>query len=262
MAASPSEPSPLPTDSPTWLSPRLMLDGARAVLPLSIGVFPFGLAYGVAVVASSMDDLAGALASFLIIAGAAQLAMIDLIDDGAPWFVIVATALVINARFVMYSGALAPAFSEFPKRWRIPLAHVMTDQATIASLLHFQTERDPRRRLAFYVGAGGSFALSWVAGTLLGVLVGAAIPEELQVGFAVPLMFVALAVPTIRDRATSVAAVVGFSVTLMTRDAPLNTSLLIGAAAGIAFGMLARLRWPAPTDVPAADTDSPEEAGG
>ena len=100
MAAPAPQPSSPSVDRAAWFSPRVMLDGARAVLPLTIGVFPFGLAYGVAVVASSIDDLAGVLASFLIIAGAAQLAMIDLIDAGAPWFVVVATALVINARFI------------------------------------------------------------------------------------------------------------------------------------------------------------------
>jgi hypothetical protein len=31
-------------------------------------------------------------------------------------------------------------------------------------------------------------------------------------------------------------------VTLVAKDAPMNTGLLIGAAAGIAFGMLAKLR--------------------
>jgi predicted branched-subunit amino acid permease len=226
-----------------WFSPASIRNGVRAALPLSAGAFAFGTAYGVAVASSSFDDLAGALASVLIIAGAAQLAVVNLVDEGAPWFVIVGTALVINARLIMYSGALAPAFSEFPKRWRIPLAHLMTDQATVTALLRFDTEKDPRRRMAFWVGAGGSFALLWIIGTLIGVSVGTAVPAELQIGFAVPLMFVALAVPTIRDRPALVAAAVGFSVTLLFRDAPLNTSLLLGAAAGIAFGMLAKLRW-------------------
>ena len=61
-------------------------------------------------------------------------------------------------------------------------------------------------------------------------------------GFAAPLMFIALAVPSVRDRAALIAAAVGFSVTLVAKDAPMNTGLLIGAAAGIAFGMLAKLR--------------------
>ena len=233
---------PEPSATPDRFETSSVLEGVRAVLPLAIGVFPFGLAYGVAVVASSMDDLAGAVASVLVLAGAAQLAVVNLIDDGAPWFVIVGTALVINLRLMMYSGALAPAFSDYPKRWRIPLAHLMTDQATVTALLYNEKQPDPRKRMAYWVGAGGSFALSWFAGTFLGVFVGTAVPPELQIGFAVPLMFVALAVPTVRDRPTAVAAAVGFSVTLLARDAPLNTGLVIGAAAGIAFGMLAKVR--------------------
>jgi predicted branched-subunit amino acid permease len=241
----------------SWFSIASMLDGARAILPLSIGAFPFGLAYGVTVVESSMNDFAGWLASFIVLAGAAQLAVSDLIDQGAPWFIIIGTALVINARFMMYSGALAPSFSQFPKRWRIPLAHFMTDQATVTSLLYDQAEAAPRKRFAYYLGAGGSFAVAWWIGTTIGVVIGATIPPELQVGFAAPLMFIALAVPSIRDRAALIAAAVGFSVTLMAKDAPMNSGLLIGAAAGIAFGLLARSRaGTAPVvDVPGADPE-------
>ena len=213
-----------------------------AVLPLSVGVFPFGLAYGVTVVESAMDDLVGLLASFIVLAGAAQLAIVDLIDQGAPWFIVVGTALVINARFMMYSGALAPSFSEYPRRWRLLLAHSMTDQATVTSLLYNEKEHDPRLRTGLLRGRGLQFRSAWWFGTAIGLGIGAAIPAEFQVGFAAPLMFVALAVPSIRDRASAIAAAVGFSVTLIARDAPMNTGLLIGAAAGIAFGMLAKTR--------------------
>lgn len=219
-----------------------MLAGARAILPLSIAAFPFGLAYGVAVAESSIDDLVGALASLLMLSGAAQLAMVDLIDKGAPWFVVVGTALVVNARFMMYSGALAASFSGYPRRWRVALAHFMTDQAAVTSLLYNQRQSDPRARMAYYLGAGLSFAVAWWAGTLMGIGIGATIPAGLQLGFAVPLMFVALAVPSVRDRAALIAAGVGFAVTLLAREAPMNTGLLIGVAAGVAFGMLAKRR--------------------
>ncbi len=217
-------------------------DGARIVLPLSLGIFPFGIAYGVAVSQSSMEDWIGALASLLMVSGAAQLAIVDLFDQGAPWFVIVGTALVINARFLMYSGALASSFREYPRRWRVPLAHLITDQSTATSLLYNERERQPLMRMSFFLGAAGSFALSYLIGTVLGIIIGAAVPPEAQLGFAVPLMFVSLLVPSVRDAPSLVAASVGFAVTLLARDAPLNGGLLIGAAAGIAFGMLARLR--------------------
>ncbi len=247
MSATPPATPPAPTRS--WFTVAAMIAGARAILPLSIGAFPFGMAYGVTVVESSMNDLIGALASVLMLAGAAQLAVVDLIDQGAPWFIVVGTALIVNARFMMYSGALAASFSEYPRRWHIALSYFMTDQATVASLLYNERERDRRLRLAYYLGAGFSFAAAWWIGTAIGVVIGATIPGEFQVGFAVPLMFVALAVPSIKDRAGVTAASVGFAVTLIARDAPMNSGLLIGAAAGIAFGMLARMR--------SDDTDGP-----
>lgn len=236
-----------------WLDRATVLAGARAILPLSIGVFPFGLAYGVLVTESPLDDLLGLVASFIVLAGAAQLAVADLLGQGAPWFVVVGTALVINARFVMYSGALAPSFSEFPRRWRLFLAHFLTDQATVTSLLYDERERRPARRLAYLAGAAVSFAVFWWVGTIIGIVVGATIPPEIQVGFAAPLMFVALAVPSIRDRAALVAAAVGFSVTLIARDAPLNSGLLIGAVTGIAFGLLAKRGSDAPDPLTIAD---------
>lgn len=234
--------NPGPPSTRSWFPFTALLGGARAILPLAIGGFPFGLAYGVTVVESAMNDLVGALASILVFAGAAQLAVVDLIDQGAPWFIVVGTALVINARFMMYSGALAPSFSEYPGRWRVALSYFVTDQSTVTSLLYNDHQRDPRWRMAYYLGAGFCFAAAWWTGTAIGVVIGATIPSGFQIGFAVPLMFVALAVPSIKDRAGLIAACVGFAVTLIARDAPMNTGLLIGAGVGIAFGMLAKMR--------------------
>ena len=214
--------------------------GARAIAPLAIAVFPFGLVYGVTVAESSFSDWAGALASLLVLAGAAQLALVNLVDDGAPWTIAVLTALVINLRMLMYSGALAPSFAEFPMRWRLLLAHPITDQTTMTWLSYSQAERDPERRRSFYLGSAILFVGAWFAGTVVGVAVGATIPPDLQLGFAVPLMFIALLIPSVRDRPTLVAAAVGFAVTLLAQDAPLNSGLLIGAGAGVVFGMLAR----------------------
>ena len=76
-----------------------------------------------------------------------------------------------------------------------------------------------------------------MASTWLGILFGASIPASWELGFAVPLTFICLLIPSIRDRARLVAAIVGGVVSLVARDAPNSTGLLIGAAAGVAAGM-------------------------
>lgn len=208
----------------------------RAILPLVLGVLPFGAVYGVAVAESAIGNALGGIASVVILAGASQLALLDLLDQGAPGAIAVVTALVINARFILYSGALAPAFSEFPAPARYLLPHLMTDQAAATALLHFQTERDPDRRMRFYLGAAGIFAGAWVLGTIIGIVFAADIPSTWDLAFAVPLMFLALLVPSVRDRPSLVSAVVAAAVVVLLRTAPYNFGILAGAAAGIAAG--------------------------
>ena len=151
----------------------------------------------------------GLLASPLILAGAAQLALVELIDDGAPWIVAVGTALFINARFVMYSGALARPFADFPALRRYALTHLITDQAATTSLLEYEERDDPDERAAYFAGTGVTLLVSWTTGTAVGLVFGSGVPDSWQVEFAVPLMFLALLIPAVRDRPSLITATVG-----------------------------------------------------
>ncbi|MGI9603735.1 MAG: AzlC family ABC transporter permease [Acidimicrobiales bacterium] len=210
--------------------------GVRSAAPLALAVLPFGLVFGVAVGASTIDQWVGVSASWFVLAGAAQLAMLDLIDNDAAWVVVVSTGLIINARFALYSAALAPAFAEFPRRWRFGLAYLLTDQAAAIGLQYFEHQPDPAARRWFFLGGAMSFATAWWVSTIVGVTVGSAIPDSLQIEFAVPVMFLALLVPTLRDRPSVVAAVVGASVAVLANPLPNGLNILMGAVAGIATG--------------------------
>lgn len=210
------------------------------MLPLTVGVVPFGLVFGVIVAQSEVPAWAGGLASILIVAGASQIALIDLIDQGAPWTIAVGTALIINVRLAMYSAALAPAFRAFSPPWRWGLLHLITDQAAVVALMHFAREGDPARRRWFLAGAAGSFTAAWVLATWLGIAFGAGIPAGWQLGFAVPLTFLALLVPIVRGRPALVAAAVGGATALACAPLPFSLGVPLGALAGVAAGMLAR----------------------
>lgn len=215
---------------------KFVLTGITALAPLSIAVLPFGIVYGVAVANSEMHQLTGISASWIVLAGASQLTLLDLLGNDASWFVAVGTGLLINSRFLLYSTALAPAFLEFPPRWRFPLCQLMTDQATAVSLAWFEDHDDPVARRSFFLGAGLMLAAVWMLGTLIGIFAGASIPESWELGFAVPLVFLALVVPTIRSRPMLAAALVAAAVTVVAAPLPSGTNLLVGAFAGIAVG--------------------------
>jgi len=213
------------------------MTGARTIAPLAIAVFPFGLVYGVLVAQSDVSDWVGGIGSILIIAGAAQIALVDLIDRDAPFAVAVGTALIINLRMVLYSAALAPAYGAFSRGWRYGLAHLITDQTTVTSLMYFERQSDPQARRWWVVGASSLFIGSWVLGTWLGIVSGARIPAGLELGFAIPLTFLALLVPSLRGRPDIAAAMVAAAVVVVAAPLPLSLGLPVGAVAGVAAGM-------------------------
>jgi predicted branched-subunit amino acid permease len=181
--------------------------------------------------------------STIVFAGAAQLAAIDLMARDAALVVIVLTALVINARMLMYSASLAPHFAGLDVRRRMGAAYVLTDQAYAVSIFQYDTGLfSLRERLAYYLGAGLTLWSVWQVVTLIGALAGRGLPEGLSLEFGVPLVFLALLVPALRTRPSVVAALAAGTVAVAAAGFPYNSGLLVGAGAGIAAGLLAGLR--------------------
>ena len=208
--------------------------GVNRALPLGLAGLPFGLVYGAAVADSAVSSGLGLAGSWIVLAGAAQLTLVDLIDSDARWFVAIGAALLINARFALYSAAMGPALRDQPVLWRFGLPYLMTDQAASLSIEWFEEQDDPVLRRWFFLGAGLCFASGWWIGSTVGVLSGAALPESLDISFAIPAMFIALLVPALRSgRALRVAVVAGV-VTVLAAPLPTGANVLVGAAAGLA----------------------------
>src|SRR3954468_800316 len=93
-------------------------EGARAALPVLLGIVPFGVITGVAMVASGITPLAAMAMSVFVFAGASMVASAQLLSQGTPALLVVLAALFINLRFMMYSASLRPYFIHLPLRWR------------------------------------------------------------------------------------------------------------------------------------------------
>lgn len=219
-------------------------EGVRTILPMLLGIVPFGVIVGITAVGTEIGGLMGFLTSPIIFAGAAQLATIQLVDQGAAAAVIIATALVINSRHLMYSAGLASGFREFPRAWRYALPYVMTDQAFLFSSLKWETETDPVIRRWFFLGIGLGLWLPWQLATAAGVLVGTGIPDSWQLDFAVPLVFMALLPPAIRGRPELAAAIVAGVVAVVAQTMPWNVGLIVAALSGIVTGVVAARNTP------------------
>ncbi len=207
-------------------------------LPLVIGYLPFALVLGATIALSDVPNLVGWLSSPLLFAGASQLAAIDLLDAGASAVVVVATVWVINMRHVMYSGALAPRFVESSRRWQWAAPYLLADPVYTLSAVRFDDYPRQADKQGYYLGLGLTLWTAWNLMTAAGLLVGAALPASWPLDLAVPFTFLALLVPTVTDSPTLIAASVGGVVAVAAHAAPFHLGLLIGAAAGIAAGLL------------------------
>ena len=211
--------------------------GARHMLPLMLGGIPFGMVIGLAIAESArVPDWAGFLSGPLIVGGASQLAAITLLAEGAgPWAAI-AAALVVNLRHVMYSAGLVPWFQQQPAWFRWFGPYLMVDQ--VFALTSVRHDDEPRQWRSYYLGAGATAWSLFLGAMAVGIVAGAAVPDDLRLEFGIPLLFIGLFVPTLSRRPAAVGALAAVFVTGALAGLPNRFGMLIGAAVGIGCATL------------------------
>lgn len=223
-------------DRATWS------DGVRAVSPILLGVIPFGLIFGVSAANADVPILAAWASSFIVFAGASQIAIVEVLDGGGAAAIAILTAVIINARMLMYSADMGRYTAQEPLPTKLGVAYLLTDQIYLVSAHRFPNPSNAAGFVRFYLGGGLAMWTTWQITTTTGILLGAAIPESWSLEFAIPLTFMALLVLAVKDKPGLVAAVVGGSVAVATIGLPYHLGLLVGTASGISAGMVSE-RW-------------------
>lgn len=236
---------------------RSLLAGARDVSPLILGIVPFGLVTGAAVVDAGLGLTEAVGMSLLVNAGAAQLAATLLFAEGAPLLIVIGTALIINARMLIYSTSLAPVISPPGGRLRPLLAHMLVDQSYAATMT-WGRHREDIDVVPYYAGCWITLASIWQVSNVAGALAGSFVPAEWSLDFVIPLVFMAMLVPALKVRADVGAAVVsGVAAAVLVPLLPMQLGLLAAIALGMAWGAYSHRESDAPVTV--ADDDPPGE---
>ncbi len=210
-------------------------------VPLYVPAIPFSLVIGLAISEAGVNPLAGWSTSWLIFGGAAQLTLITLVGAGTALAAAVMAALVVNARHLMYSAALAPTFQNQPAWFRWLGPYVLIDQVFALAMLEEKT--DPVAFRTYYLSIGFTFWALWQSTTALGLALGPVVPDSWNLEFAVPILFLGLIVIGLDKSSKAAAALVGAGVTFLTAGLPNRSGLLVGALAGILAGtMIERFR--------------------
>ena len=212
------------------------LAGVRAEIPLLISGFPEGMIYGALALNAGLSNAASLMMSSIVFAGSAQFITAQLAHEATPGLVIVLTIAVVNLRHILYSASLAPYISSLPMRWKALLSYLLTDEAYAATVIHYENEGVTPFGHWFFLGAGFSLWFTWQASTAVGIFLGAAIPESWSLDFALPLTFIAMVVPVLKNQPAIAAALSAGIVALVAFSLPYKLGLILAALVGIAVG--------------------------
>lgn len=208
--------------------------GVRAQLPLLLGVTPFGMAYGAYAVESGLAPGFAQAMSAVVFGGASQFVGARQMAAEVPGIVIVLTALLVNSRHMLYSASLAPYVAHLSARWRWPLAYLLTDEAYAPAIVRYREPDQSPDKHWFLFGGALALWLDWQVATALGVFAGSAVPESWALDFALPLTFIAIVVPSLRERPALAAAVIAGTMAVVGFRWPYGLNVLVPALTGLA----------------------------
>lgn len=210
--------------------------GVRAEFPLLIAVFPFGMIYGVLALNAGLSPLAAQAMSAIVLAGSSQFITAKLAHDLVPGVVIALTIAVVNLRHMLYSASLAPYLGSVTTRWKALLAYLLTDEAYAVTIAEYDRHGVTPSSHWFLFGAGLALWSTWQVSTLVGILLGATLPASWPLDFALPLTFIALVTPALKDRPAIAAALSAGIIALAAYGLPYKLGLILAAMVGIAAG--------------------------
>ena len=211
-----------------------VFDGA----PFILVIVPFASLFGLLATEAGLNVFESLAFSVVVIAGAAQFTALQLMQEEAPTFVVLLSALAVNLRMAMYSASLTPWIGSAPIWQRALAAYLTVDQSYVVSVAQY--ERAPQmtvpQRMAYFFGAVTPIVPLWYIFTLVGALLGANVPESWALDFAIPITFLAMIAPMFRTLAHVVAAFVAVVVSLLVTQVPYSLGLVIAGLAGMIAG--------------------------
>lgn len=223
--------------------------GFRGMVPLWLGMIPFGAAYAVSARAAGLSLGETQLMSLIVFSGGAQFSAAGLFAAQVSPLTLVATTLLINARHLLYGLSLGK-YVAFSSRLRPLAAHLLTDEA------YGLTVATPDRSVPFFLGVGSSVFFSWNLSTFLGALLSSFVPDPAALGldFIFPLAFLALLIPLLVSwQALGVAVFAGALALLASQLIGSGVAVLLAGVVGPLLGA-----WLTRRD-PAGSQDGPQD---
>ena len=218
---------------------QTLIKGIIDVSPLMIPVVPFGIIYGVIGMDLGIGPYMTLGLSIIIFGGASQIVLLQLFSGGASSLVILSSVGAVNSRHVLYGAVLSEYLSGLKLLWKIILSYVMTDQAFAVSNNYFKKNNGDNNQHYHLLGSGFTCWTIWQISTILGIVLGSVIPEELGLSFTISLTFLALLINDFRKFKNIIVMLVsGLVATIGYNAIPFKAYIIVAALSALIVASL------------------------
>jgi 4-azaleucine resistance transporter AzlC len=203
--------------------------GLRAALPIILPTIALGISFGV-LAQPIMGSVAPIVMSIVVFSGGAQFAALSVLQAGGAVSAAISAGLLMNTRWLPMGFAVAPSL-----RGR-RLRRVAESQAIVDASFVLADQGDGRFDRGVLIGATLPQAVSWVTGTVIGVLVTGAIPDPDRFGLdaVFPAFYLALLFGELDSPRSRVVAALAAVITLALMPfAPPGVPVLAAAVAAL-----------------------------
>lgn len=210
--------------------------GAQMSIALAISVMVYGTVFGMLARQAGLSLAASLFMSGLVHAGSAQFMVLELWHAPPPVIPIVVTTFLVNLRHILFGIALRPWFGGLSALQRYGSAFWLADENWAMAMKEFDAGNHDA---AVTIGSGLILTVGWLAGTLIGHLLGAIIanPASWGLDFAFTAVFIAMLVGLWKGRRHLLPWSTAAAVAILTSHLlPGNWYILTGGIAGSLVG--------------------------
>lgn len=193
--------------------------GLRRGLPITIGYIPVAITFGLMAVSGGLPPWIAVFISLSNLTSAGQFAGTNLIIQGAGYFEITMTTLIINIRYLLMSLSLSQRIDpKISLKQRLIFGFGITDETfSVASV------EKGRLSYAYMVGLIIGPIIGWTLGTALGATISSALKPALgdAMGIALYAMFIAIIIPPAKkSQPIFIIIIISILITILLRYIP------------------------------------------
>lgn len=185
----------------------------RRSVPILVGFFPLGTAYGILMAQAGYSFLWSGLASLFVYAGSLQMLMVEFLTAGTPIPTVIVTSLLLNSRHIFYGISFLDKFNSYGP-WKYFLIYGLPDENY--SLLCSYQPREGVEEKWVHIFDTALVWLYWIAFSMLGGLIGAWLPfDTTGIDFTMTALFLVILTDQLRAGGSRLPAAVSLTASLL-----------------------------------------------